>query len=133
MDVKPDITVREEKVELGAQTQNGLSGAAPVGIAAVVKNDEPVLSPQQQTILEKILNGENYFFTGSAGTGKSVLLRAIIKAFKDRRAAEIAESHANMERKWQDYLTLGLTGTAPSPGAKRWNLGVTASTGMAGV
>ena len=134
LDVKPDITVREEKVELGAQTQKVLSGdVPPVGIAAVLKDEEPVLSPQQQTILEKIMNGENYFFTGSAGTGKSVLLRAIIKAFKDRRATEIAESHANMERKWQDYLTLGLTGTASSPGAKRWNLGVTASTGMAGV
>lgn len=47
-------------------------------------NEEPALSLQQSRVLERVLNGENIFFTGSAGTGKSVLLRAIIKAVKKK-------------------------------------------------
>ncbi|THV06110.1 hypothetical protein K435DRAFT_626600, partial [Dendrothele bispora CBS 962.96] len=38
------------------------------------------LSPEQSRVLEKVRSGKNVFFTGSAGgTGKSVLLREIIK------------------------------------------------------
>lgn len=63
---------------------------------------DPPLSPQQQEILKRCMEGANIFFTGSAGTGKSVLLRALIKALKgqvrvgnirggdDARAAEVA-------------------------------------------
>lgn len=36
------------------------------------------LSPEQQQVFNKVKAGENVFFTGSAGTGKSVLLREII-------------------------------------------------------
>lgn len=130
-DVKTKATVREDAVELHPRAQSGLSGdAVPVELDVTVKDEEPVLSQQQQTILERILQGENYFFTGSAGTGKSVLLRAIIKGFKKRHAESMANS-ATAGRRWQDYLAFGL-GTAP-PRAKSWNLGVTASTGMAGV
>lgn len=37
------------------------------------------LSPEQQQVLNMVKTGKNVFFTGSAGTGKSVLLREIIK------------------------------------------------------
>lgn len=37
------------------------------------------LSAEQIQVLDKVKAGENVFFTGSAGTGKSVLLREIIK------------------------------------------------------
>ncbi|KAA1082751.1 hypothetical protein PGT21_050071 [Puccinia graminis f. sp. tritici] len=40
------------------------------------------LSPEQQSVLDLVLKGESIFFTGSAGTGKSVLLRHIIAALK---------------------------------------------------
>ncbi|KAH9443918.1 hypothetical protein Pst134EB_033135 [Puccinia striiformis f. sp. tritici] len=40
------------------------------------------LSPEQQNVLDLVLKGESIFFTGSAGTGKSVLLRHIITALK---------------------------------------------------
>ncbi|KAL5632929.1 hypothetical protein ACGC1H_003427 [Rhizoctonia solani] len=40
----------------------------------------PELSEEQKHVLNKVLQGESVFFTGSAGTGKSVLLRAIIEA-----------------------------------------------------
>ncbi|CDO75871.1 hypothetical protein BN946_scf184672.g4 [Trametes cinnabarina] len=37
------------------------------------------LSPEQQEVLDMVKRGKSVFFTGSAGTGKSVLLREIIK------------------------------------------------------
>lgn len=50
--------------------------------AAQIEDDAPPLSTQQQQVLDRILNGENIFFTGAAGTGKSHLFRAIIKALR---------------------------------------------------
>ncbi|GAA6050730.1 hypothetical protein JCM3770_006598 [Rhodotorula araucariae] len=42
-----------------------------------------VLSPEQQMVLKLVVdNDKNVFFTGSAGTGKSVLLREIIASLK---------------------------------------------------
>lgn len=37
------------------------------------------LSPEQQRVLNLVKAGKNVFFTGAAGTGKSVLLKEIIK------------------------------------------------------
>ena len=42
----------------------------------------PSLSAEQQAVLERVLAGESIFYTGSAGTGKSVLTRAIISALR---------------------------------------------------
>ncbi|KAG6857597.1 hypothetical protein H0H87_010165 [Tephrocybe sp. NHM501043] len=42
------------------------------------------LSPEQQQVLDRVNNGQSVFFTGSAGTGKSVLLREIIASLKER-------------------------------------------------
>ncbi|CAB3234137.1 unnamed protein product [Arctia plantaginis] len=38
------------------------------------------LNPEQQRVLEACLSGKNVFFTGSAGTGKSFLLKRIVAA-----------------------------------------------------
>ncbi|KAE9395912.1 hypothetical protein BT96DRAFT_776522, partial [Gymnopus androsaceus JB14] len=52
-------------------------------------NPEPsnkiILSQEQKHVLEKVKNKENVFFTGSAGTGKSVLLREIIRHLRESR------------------------------------------------
>ncbi|KEP50718.1 putative DNA helicase (PIF1) [Rhizoctonia solani 123E] len=42
------------------------------------------LSPEQKHVLDLVLQGKSVFFTGSAGTGKSVLLQHIIKTLRDR-------------------------------------------------
>jgi DNA replication protein DnaC len=98
------------------------------------ESDEPELSPQQQLILERILKGENYFFTGSAGTGKSVLLRAIIKAFKEKSTSGRTQDNQEFEKRWQEYIKSGGKTEYPKQNlVQRWQLGVTASTGMAGV
>lgn len=56
-------------------------GASTTGKPAVVK-----LSQEQTHILNLVDQGQSVFYTGSAGTGKSVLLREIIKALKKRYA-----------------------------------------------
>ncbi|OCF40183.1 hypothetical protein I317_06007 [Kwoniella heveanensis CBS 569] len=102
------------------------------GSASQVEMNEPTLSSQQQEILKRVLDGENYFFTGSAGTGKSVLLRAIINAFQER---DREERMGTMQQGWVDVLDWK-NGAGKRKGqgeVKRWKLGVTASTGMAGV
>ncbi|TFK57661.1 hypothetical protein OE88DRAFT_1651514 [Heliocybe sulcata] len=43
-----------------------------------------VLSDEQEAILNLVQQGKNVFFTGSAGTGKSVLLREIIRSCESR-------------------------------------------------
>jgi Cdc6-like AAA superfamily ATPase len=86
---------------------------APPGelaVAATIPAEEPMLSAQQSDILTRILVGESFFFTGSAGTGKSVLLRAIVKAFASKKRSV---SHGQ------------------SVGVVPYELGITASTGMA--
>lgn len=91
---------------------------------------EPELSSQQSEILAKIMNGENFFFTGSAGTGKSVLLRAIIKAFKEKEGEREQREATRSFRGWQGYRGAQ---KAEKEEVVKWSLAVTASTGMAGV
>lgn len=58
-------------------TQANLGGAA--------KNVRPIiLSNEQEYVLQLAKQGCSLFFTGSAGTGKSVLLKSIIKVFKQQ-------------------------------------------------
>ncbi|KAJ7698978.1 hypothetical protein B0H17DRAFT_926912 [Mycena rosella] len=44
------------------------------------------LSEEQKQILKLVQDGHSLFYTGSAGTGKSVLLREIIKAMKKKHS-----------------------------------------------
>lgn len=66
-DDKENCNIQKSKL-----TCNGLN---PSSIALPVKAK---LSKEQNTILDAVVRGKNVFFTGSAGTGKSFLMRRII-------------------------------------------------------
>jgi hypothetical protein len=55
------------------------------------KEYAPELSDEQQRVLNMVMNEKmSLFFTGSAGTGKSVLLRAIIEKLGERYGSQLA-------------------------------------------
>ncbi|GBE86663.1 ATP-dependent DNA helicase PIF1 [Sparassis crispa] len=56
---------------------------------AVAKPAPVFLSQEQQHILKLVQDGQSVFYTGSAGTGKSVLLREIIKTMKKKHPRAI--------------------------------------------
>jgi len=99
----------------------------------------PTLSKPQQDILDTVLSGKSVLIHGSAGTGKSVLIRAIKKAFEARYEAD------NPSEPKRDPVDAAIMGTFPRmqmtaqervaqplPEKKR-KLRVTASTGLAAV
>ena len=45
---------------------------------------ELTLMPEQQRVIDKVMSGENVFFTGSAGTGKSTIMRHLIRVLKSK-------------------------------------------------
>lgn len=63
----------------------------PSAVAPPRRSQEPsiALTPAQNEVLELILAGENVFFTGSAGTGKSLILEHV-KYHLDQRGATYA-------------------------------------------
>lgn len=50
---------------------------------APVLSDEPALCPEQAALVDLIVKGNNVFYTGSAGCGKSTVLRAFVKQLRD--------------------------------------------------
>ena len=47
-------------------------------------SSEPSLSKEQQDLVNLIMSGKNVFYTGSAGVGKSTVLKAFVKRLKDK-------------------------------------------------
>lgn len=45
-------------------------------------SDEPALCPEQAALVDLILKGNNVFYTGSAGCGKSTVLKAFVKQLR---------------------------------------------------
>lgn len=65
------------------QTRNASTSNTPEPQTSAAKTVQPlILSEEQEHVVDLAKQGNSLFYTGSAGTGKSVLLRSIIKAMK---------------------------------------------------
>jgi ATP-dependent DNA helicase PIF1 len=60
--------------DLTAQTSQHVPKVNEVSL-----DPEPILKPEQQKVVDLILEGHNVFYTGSAGCGKSTILKAFVK------------------------------------------------------
>lgn len=61
------------------------SQPAPSNAASIAIPEEPTLCPEQANLVELVANGKNVFYTGSAGCGKSTVLKAITKRLRGMR------------------------------------------------
>lgn len=52
--------------------------------APLLTDEEPSLCPEQSALVDLIVQGHNVFYTGSAGCGKSTVLRAFVKRLTDK-------------------------------------------------
>ncbi|KAF7196032.1 ATP-dependent DNA helicase PIF1, partial [Pseudocercospora fuligena] len=60
--------------------------ATGVNAEVVVPVDHaPSLHPEQREIVDAVMNGYNVFYTGSAGTGKSTVLREYVRKLKEMK------------------------------------------------
>jgi hypothetical protein len=60
------------------------AAAVPSKVHEAFADPEPVLKPEQQKVVDLILQGHNVFYTGSAGCGKSTILKAFVKQLQLR-------------------------------------------------
>lgn len=79
--VLPPVPMPPPDIGAGIGTSGDAVGPAPPPIQ---------LSDEQRAVLDMVKRGKNVFFTGSAGTGKSVLLREIIKHCRTGRWGRLA-------------------------------------------
>lgn len=69
-------------IQLATQKSNNLN-ITTLPEEAKLKQVKPIiLTSEQDYILQQAINGTSLFYTGSAGTGKSILLKSIIKALR---------------------------------------------------
>jgi len=146
---RPPAAIEEIDPDFIPRRSAPTAPAVPLPLPPVVVHEpepEIILSPPQQRILDMVLAGRSVLIHGSAGTGKSVLIRAIKKAFDTRyEALNPLESKADdsegrgavaQARASGDYSRLHMTAEErvahPLP-EKKWKLRVTASTGLAAV
>jgi hypothetical protein len=140
---------QQEQQEQQEHQQQPDGSGNPVVTALIYAQEaeHPVLSRRQQAILDTVLQGHSVLIHGSAGTGKSVLIRAIKQAFAERYEALHSEAPIPVTR---DVDPTAATGTGVTPlvvlarrtyeerrlyplPEKKWKLRVTASTGLAAV
>ncbi|OKL58060.1 ATP-dependent DNA helicase PIF1 [Talaromyces atroroseus] len=87
---KTASTVKDEQKELRKLNKKRLAAVADThNYKPQARVASLFLSDEQRAVLEAVVErGKSIFFTGSAGTGKSVLMREIIKKLRDKYRRE---------------------------------------------
>lgn len=90
---KSASALKDEQRELRKQNKkrpkHDVEHVEPVEPVSRSRVPEIFLSDEQRAVLEAVVDqGKSIFFTGSAGTGKSVLMREIIKRLRDKYRRE---------------------------------------------
>lgn len=83
--------VRKRKLE-GENISNNMPVAKKLYSESTFVEDNLTLNSEQEAVLQACLSGRNVFFTGSAGTGKSFLLKKIIQALPPDTTAATAST-----------------------------------------
>lgn len=123
--IKPAFTTTAAAAPTGSS-----SAAAPTVDDA---SEAPVaLSSDQAEALERAVKGENLFITGGAGTGKSLLIRTIVHALRERSGSA---AYGRQDRRGSSSPSSSspsdpLVGRFPADG-RYFNTYVTATTGVA--
>lgn len=74
----------------GYVASSSQAASAPKLAAPVVPVDpEPDLCAEQRALVDIILSGQSVFYTGSAGCGKSTVLKAFVKELRDKRGKDV--------------------------------------------
>ncbi|KAJ5894268.1 ATP-dependent DNA helicase PIF1 [Penicillium taxi] len=82
---KTESAIKEGQKELRQEYKKNQKGGAPVKRFEEEKVHKIFLSDEQNNVLDMVVDGgKSIFFTGSAGTGKSVLMREIIKKLRNK-------------------------------------------------
>jgi predicted AAA+ superfamily ATPase len=76
-----------EYAQVSSSATEPMRYAQPVDTIYTSVEDEvvevvPPLSDEQQRVVDLIMEGKNVFYTGSAGCGKSTILKAFVKQLK---------------------------------------------------
>ncbi|KAF5552897.1 atp-dependent dna helicase pif1 [Fusarium mexicanum] len=86
---------------------------APPGARPVI-NAEPTLSPEQRQLVDAIVYGQrNVFFTGSAGCGKSTVLRTAIRELREQQRVTICAPTGRAAVQIGGMTTYSYMGWAP--------------------
>ncbi|KAJ5152194.1 ATP-dependent DNA helicase PIF1 [Penicillium capsulatum] len=80
---KSASAIKEEQKELRREYKKNQQGDGALTLDPPAKPGKIFLSEEQKAVLNAVVDkGKSIFFTGSAGTGKSVLMREIIKGLR---------------------------------------------------
>lgn len=81
LDSNWDLLVPPSSGQVGEVT---ITDAQQNPVARSLNNPEPNLCPEQQHLVDLILQGRNVFYTGSAGCGKSTVLKAALTTLRNK-------------------------------------------------
>lgn len=86
---KSASAIKDEQKELRREYKKSQKAGENTKQTNLTKTTRVCLSDEQLAVLESVVDrGKSIFFTGSAGTGKSVLMREIIKALRGKYCRE---------------------------------------------